>query len=144
MNSLRWELLFCWVCQKVHSGFSIISYGKIPTNFLTTSIFLYSDGKLKVLVTQSCPTLCYPMDCSLPGSSIHGIVLARKLEWAAISSSSGPSRPRNQTLVSWVSCIAGKLFTAEPLGWKAWGMSTTKKYHGWDSTLGSLTPEPAC
>ena len=36
-------------------------------------------------VAQSCPTLCNPMDCSLPGSSIHGIFQARVLEWVAIS-----------------------------------------------------------
>ena len=36
-------------------------------------------------VTQSCPTLCDPMDCSLPGSSIHGIFQARVLEWGAIA-----------------------------------------------------------
>ena len=38
---------------------------------------------MKVLVTQSCPTLCDPMDCSLPGSSVHGISYARILEWVA-------------------------------------------------------------
>ena len=43
--------------------------------------------KVKVLVTQSCPTLCNPMDCSPPGSSVHGILQARTLEWVAISSS---------------------------------------------------------
>ena len=37
-------------------------------------------------VAQSCPTLCYPMDCSLPGSSVHGIFQARVLEWVAIPS----------------------------------------------------------
>ena len=36
-------------------------------------------------VTQSCPTLCDPMDCNLPGFSVHGILQARVLEWAAIS-----------------------------------------------------------
>ena len=40
--------------------------------------------KVKVLVTQSYLTLCYPMDCSLPGSSLHGILQARVLEWVAI------------------------------------------------------------
>ena len=35
-------------------------------------------------VAQSCPTLCDPMDCSLPGSSLHGILQARVLEWVAI------------------------------------------------------------
>ena len=58
-------------------------------------------------VAQSCPTLCDPMDCSLPGFSIHGIFQARILEWVAISFSRGSSWPRNQT---WVSCIAGKCF----------------------------------
>ena len=38
-----------------------------------------------VLVTQSCPTLCNPMDCSPPGSSVHGILQARKLEWVVNS-----------------------------------------------------------
>ena len=42
--------------------------------------------KAEVLVTQSCPTLCDPMDCSQPGSSVHGILQARILEWVAIPS----------------------------------------------------------
>ena len=62
---------------------------------------------------QSCPTLCYPMDCSPPGSSIHGILQARIPQWVAISSSRGSSQSRDQ---SWVSCIAGRFFTFEPLG----------------------------
>ena len=45
-------------------------------------------------VAQLCPTLCDPMDCSLSGSSIHGIFKARILEWVAISFSRGSSRPR--------------------------------------------------
>ena len=57
---------------------------------------------------QSCPTLCGPMDCSPPGSSVHGILQARILEWVAISFSRGSSQPRDQT---WVSPIAGKFFT---------------------------------
>ena len=48
-------------------------------------------------VTQLCPTLCDPMDCSLPGSSVHGIFQARILEWVAISFSRGSSQPRDQT-----------------------------------------------
>ena len=46
-------------------------------------------------VAQSSPTLCDPMDCSLSGSSVHGIFQARVLEWIAISFSRGPSQPRN-------------------------------------------------
>ena len=55
-------------------------------------------------VAQSCLTLCDPMDCSLQGSSIHGIFQARILEWVAISSSRGYSRPRDRTHISCVSC----------------------------------------
>ena len=51
-----------------------------------------------VLVTQWCLTLCDPMDCSPPGSSVHGILQARVLEWVAISFSRGSSRPRDWTL----------------------------------------------
>ena len=50
--------------------------------------------------TQSCPTLCDPVDCSPSGSSVHGILQARILEWVAISFSRGSSRPRDQTQVS--------------------------------------------
>ena len=46
---------------------------------------------------KSCLTLCDPMDCSLPGSSVHGIFQAIILEWVAISYSRGSSQPRNQT-----------------------------------------------
>ena len=53
-----------------------------------------------VLVAQSCPTLCDPMDCSLPGSSIHGILQARILAWIAISFSRKSSWPRDWILVS--------------------------------------------
>ena len=64
-------------------------------------------------VTQSCPTLCNPMDCSLPGSSVHGVLQARRLERVDISFSRQSSPPRDRT---WVSCIAGRRFTAEPSG----------------------------
>ena len=52
------------------------------------------------LLTQLCPTLCNPMDYSLPGSSVHGILQARILEWTAMSSSRGSSQPRDRTQVS--------------------------------------------
>ena len=57
---------------------------------------IFSSMKVKVLVTQSCPTLCDPMDCSLPGFSVHGILQARILEWIAIPSSRGSSQPRDR------------------------------------------------
>ena len=64
--------------------------------------------KVKVLVAQSCPTLCNPMDCSLPSSSVHGILQAKILEWVSIPFSRGSSQPRDQT---WVCCMAGRFFT---------------------------------
>ena len=57
---------------------------------------------------QSCPTLCNPMDCSLPGSSIYGILQARILECVAIVFSRGSSQARDRT---WVSFTAGRFFT---------------------------------
>ena len=57
---------------------------------------------------QTHPTLCDPLDCSPPGSSVHGTLQASTLEWAAMSFSKGSSQPRDQTHVS---CFAGRLFT---------------------------------
>ena len=65
---------------------------------------------------QLCPTLCNPMDCSPPGSSVHGILQARILEWVAMPSSRGSSQPRDWIHVSYGPCIAGGFFTAELLG----------------------------
>ena len=58
-------------------------------------------------VAQSCPTPCDPMNCSLSGSSVHGILQTRILEWVAISFFRGSSQTRDRT---WVSCIAGRFF----------------------------------
>ena len=58
-------------------------------------------------VSQSCPTLCNPVDCSLPGSSAYWILQARILEWVAVFFSRGSSKPRDQTQVSH---IAGRCF----------------------------------
>ena len=56
--------------------------------------------KINVKVIQSRPALCESMDCSPPGSSIHGILQARILEWVAILFSRGSSQPRDRTQVS--------------------------------------------
>ena len=60
-------------------------------------VYIYIYMKVKVLVTQSCLTLCDPMDYSPPGYSVHGILQARTLEWVAIAFSRGSSQPRDQT-----------------------------------------------
>ena len=66
------------------------------------------------LVIQSCLIHCDPVDCSLPGSSVHGIFQARVLEWVVISFSRGSSRSRDQARVS---RIGGRCYiTSEPPG----------------------------
>ena len=65
------------------------------------------------LVAQLCLTLCYPMDCSMPGLSVHGDSLGKTTEWVAMLSSRGSSQTRDQTPVSWT---AGRFFTTEPSG----------------------------
>ena len=74
----------------------------------TLQCTLYSLWVVGGLFTKSYPTLCDPMDCSPPGSSVHGILQAIILEWFAISFSRGSSQPREQT---WVSCTADRFFT---------------------------------
>ena len=59
------------------------------------------------VTVKLCPTLCDPMDCSLPGFSVHGTFQTRILEWVAISFSRGSSQPRDQTRVS---RIVGRCF----------------------------------
>ena len=68
----------------------------------------YTYLQVKVLVVQYCLTLCNPMDCSLPGSSVQGILQARILEWVAIPFSRESSWPRDWP---WVPSIASRFLT---------------------------------
>ena len=89
----------------------MLSKGKIPVILRKTKVSGTEWLNLRcvcVLVTQSSPTLWDPMDCGPPGSSVHGILQARILEWFAISSFRGSSQPSDRT---WVSCIIGRFFT---------------------------------
>ena len=86
----------------------ILTPKKDPKNVLNMGQ-LHSFPMLVSEVTQSCPTLCNPMDCSLPGSSVHGIFQARILEWVAISHSRESSQPSDQTHISCISCIGGQI-----------------------------------
>ena len=83
-----------------------------PNSLISASIFLL---RLVSLVrAQLCPTVCNPMNCSPPGSSVHGVLQARILEWVApVGSPRGSSQPKGAV---YVSCIAGGFLTAEPLG----------------------------
>ena len=89
-------------CSLIRVPIFVVSVCQI-SYFLREAKSLYS-----VCVSQLYLTLCDPMDCSPPGSSLHGIFWARILEWIAISFSRRSSQPRDQTQVS---CIAGRLFT---------------------------------
>ena len=89
-------------CQFLVTGVSRVVLQRLPSQQFK------SKWKVKVLVAQSCPTLCNSMDRSPPVSSIHEILQARILEWEDFPFSRGSSQPRDQTLVS---CIAGGFFT---------------------------------
>ena len=60
--------------------------------------------------------LCDPMDCSLPGSSVHGILQAKILEWVSMPSSRGSSPPRDRTTSLVSPALAGRFFTSVPPG----------------------------
>ena len=98
------------MCAAIASGLGLFMHErnqfllKVSKSYLE----LASCGGAFVCWSQLCPTLCNPMDCGPPGSSAHGILLARMLEWVAIPLSRGSSQPRDQTPVS---CIAGRFFT---------------------------------
>ena len=89
-----------WSCCSLPSGHKLFAF--FPCVKCSHLLLKWSE------VAQSCPTLCNPMDCILPGSSIHGIFQARVLEWVTISFSRGSSRPQDRTEVS---RIAGRRFT---------------------------------
>ena len=83
----------------------------------TNSLPLSYQGSPACLVAQSCPNLCDPIDHSPPGSSVHGILQARMLEWVAISFCRGSSQPRARTCVSRVSlALQVDSLPAEPSG----------------------------
>ena len=96
------------------------SHDKITTKYTEKEKFAslhqsknINESESESEVVQSCPTLCNPMDCSLPGSSVSGILQARILEWVAMSSSKGSSWPRIQ---AYVSCITGGFFITKSPG----------------------------
>ena len=87
-----------WVCKQSDM-----------TELLSTAYACNSMSESEVvLFAQSCPTLCDPMDCGPPASSVHGILQARTLEWVAILFSKGSSQHRHEARVSY---SAGKFFT---------------------------------
>ena len=92
-------------------------------------------------VVQLCLTLCDPKDCSLPVSSVLGILQARILEWVVMPSSRRSSSPRDGTQDACVSCTVGGFFTAEPWGSLFYKADRSKVTVEW--FLGSSAPQPA-
>ena len=79
----------------------------------------------KVLVAQLCPTLCHPMDCSSPGSSVHGILQVRILGWVVVPSSRGSSDLKSDPHLLCLLWQVGSLST-EPSG-KPYGSTHARK-----------------
>ena len=87
---------FLWVCARVCSTFQHpVCPRTLHFLHLFPSVVFLHRACMHPKLIGSCPTLCDPMDCSPPGSSVHGILQARVLEWVAILPSRGSSRPRD-------------------------------------------------
>ena len=96
------------LCEAVDCSFSFLFSVPVWLH-LSASVLQMRDVYILVIsvwkwseITQSCPTLCNPVNCSPPGSSVLGILQPRILEWVAISFSRGTSQPRNRTQVSYI------------------------------------------
>ena len=117
-----------WSSHKVHAAYKGQKWwSKTGLSDSTTGSLSLSCVKVQVLVIRSCLTLCDPMDCSPPGSSVHGICQARILEWVPIPFSKGSSQPRDQTRVF---CIAGRFLTV-------WAIHPM-----WLAAISTLYPHP--
>ena len=105
---VTWRYLLC-LKRAAHSALDSCAFGHNVSRYPS---FSPREGMwVLCLVTLSCLTLCDPMDCGQPqrpGSSVHGVLQARILEWAAMPSSKRSSQPRDWTQVSHIS---GRFFT---------------------------------
>ena len=114
MNSNKHFFIYLFVFLGKMSIRVFCLFSNQVTWFLLLSCMKWSE------VAQSCPTLCDPMDCSLPGSSVHGILQARILKWVAISFSRGSSRPRDGTQVSHIAGRCFNLWATREAWWVVW------------------------
>ena len=118
--SLQWTFMnnfVCVVCQ-AHEDLSVgvlflwqrcMYTSKFARFHSVFSTCVLSSQRFVCSVAQLCLSLCDPVDCSPPGSAVHGILQARILEWAAMPSSRGSSQPRDRTHVSHVSCAGRRV-----------------------------------
>ena len=94
------QLINCGGDSEIHHKDTWI--GMLPSNFIIP-YYIWTESQISqqecmpCSVAQSCLTLCNPMDCSLPDSSVHGIFQAKILEWVALPFSRGFSQPRDWT-----------------------------------------------
>ena len=108
-----WHLFFVFLIITIWIG--VRGYLTVVLNGISLMI-----NDIEHLCVHACLVLCDPMDCSPPGSSLHGILQTRTLESIAMSSSRRSSWLRDQTCVSWGSYIGGRVFTTEPPGKPHW------------------------
>ena len=118
---LLWEASACLENPRDGGAWWAAVYGvaQSRTRLKRLSSSSSSSACLRGTSLQLCPTLCDPMECSLPSSFVHGVLQARIPEWVAKPSSRGSSRSRDRTCISWGFCIAGRFFTTELPG-KPW------------------------
>ena len=103
-SPIKVTLLKLITFAKLHNSWSSFQHSLLPWWWgMPTGMFY----PVLCLVTQSCQTLCDPMDCSPPGSSVFGVLQARILEWVVIPFSKGSPQPRDGTQVS---CMASRYF----------------------------------
>ena len=114
MNRFKlYGITFCRITKCHANCFYFLIISPISISWNTGNIAVLSLSLEWVLITQACPTLCDPLDCNPPGSSVHGILQARILKWVAFPFSRGSSQPRYWI---WVSCVTGRFFITEPPG----------------------------
>ena len=97
--------------------------GSLCPQWVLSSYLFYARVWVHML-TQSHLTLCSSMGCTMPGSSVYGVLQARTLEWFAISFSRWSSPPRDHTLVPYVSCIGRQIL----YHWATWEAQQSSRY----------------
>ena len=96
------------VCKRTEAGPFLKRLISASISAVPFSIFFILRC-MRTKMLQSCPALCNPVDCSPPGSSVHGILQVRIQYWVAVPSSGGSSQPRDQTRVFYISCTGRRV-----------------------------------
>ena len=104
LEFLPWVIIFLSIRGLCYNRFLVVG----TTKLVCVCVCVCARAHVRMLSSSVMSDSCDPIDCSLPDSSVHGILQARTLEWVAIPFSRGSSWPRDQT---WFSCIAGRFFT---------------------------------